>query len=130
MACFPVGVAATLANTDALNWFGTVRGRLGWAMDRWLPYVTGGWAYGEGTVSGVTTTTIPSSNTFSASQFYSGWTVGGGLEWAFLDHWTARVEYLYIDFGNGPTVAASAKLSIAGGVLTDNIVRGGVNYKF
>lgn len=130
VACFPAGVAATLANTDALNWFGTVRGRLGWAMDRWLPYVTGGWAYGEGTISGTTTTTIPSTNSFSASHFYSGWTVGGGLEWAFSDHWTAKAEYLYINFGNGPTVAASPKLSIAGGNLTDSIGRVGLNYKF
>jgi outer membrane immunogenic protein len=130
VACFPGGVGATLANTDKLNWFGTVRGRLGWAVDRWLPYVTGGWAYGQGTISGTTTTTIPTTNTFSGSQNYSGWTIGGGLEWAFLDHWTARAEYLYINFGNGPTVAASARLSIAGGNLIDNIGRAGLNYKF
>jgi outer membrane immunogenic protein len=128
--CFGGGIGATFTNTNKLDWFGTVRGRVGWAMDRWLPYVTGGWAYGQGTISGTTTTTVPTTNTFSASQNYSGWTIGGGLEWAFLDHWSAKAEYLYINFGNGPTVATSPKLSIAGGNMIDNIIRAGVNYKF
>ena len=124
----------SIAYTDKLDWFGTVRGRVGYAMgDRgtWLPYLTGGWAYGHGSVSG-TTTFGATATSFSGSQDYSGWTVGGGVEWAFADHWSAKVEYLYIDFGNGPTLAANATgtLNIVSGTMTDNIVRAGVNYKF
>jgi len=132
-AFFP-GLTANYS--DKLEWFGTVRGRVGYAMGatgNWLPYLTGGWAFGHGTLSGTGTTTPAGAvNPFSASQDYSGWTVGGGLEWAFADHWSAKAEYLYIDFGNGSTVAANATgtLSIVSNKMTDNIARLGVNYKF
>jgi outer membrane immunogenic protein len=125
------GLTATY--TDKLEWFGTVRGRVGYAFDRWLPYITGGWAYGHGNISGTGTTT-PAGTVlaFSASQDYSGWTVGGGVEWAFMDHWSAKAEYLYINFGNGPTVTANGAgtLAIVSGRMTDNIARLGINYKF
>jgi outer membrane immunogenic protein len=61
----------------------------------------------------------------SASSTYSGWTVGGGIEWAFMNNWSAKAEYLYIDFGNGPAVSA-----FVSGKMTDNIARLGVNYHF
>lgn len=119
------------AYTDKLDWFGTVRGRIGYAMGatgNWLPYVTGGWAYGHGEISG--TMTIPVTTSFSGSQNYSGWTVGGGVEWAFQNNWSAKLEYLYIDFGGSSTVPVTAGLNIVSGHMTDNIVRAGVNYKF
>ena len=120
----------TIAYTDKLDWFGTLRGRLGWAAGPWLPYVTGGWAYGHGSVSG-TQTTAGVVTGFSASQSYSGWTLGGGVEWAFAKQWSAKVEYLYINFGNGPTatIGTSTLLNVSG-TMTDNIARLGVNYKF
>jgi outer membrane immunogenic protein len=108
--------------TDKLDWFGTVRGRVGLAFDRWLPYVTGGWAFGNGETS---VSISGAAATFSASKGYSGWTIGGGVEWAFRDNWRAKLEYLYIDFGDGPTGTA-----IVSNKLTDNIVRIGLNYKF
>ena len=114
--------------TDKLDWFGTVRSRVGWASDRWLPYLTGGWAYGHGSISGTSTGGVAS--TFSGSKTYSGWTIGGGLEYAYNNHWSTKVEYLYIDFGNGPTVPVTAALNVVSGKLTDNILRVGVNYKF
>jgi outer membrane immunogenic protein len=117
-------------DTDKLPWFGTVRARVGYAAGRWLPYVTGGWAYGNGTISG-TTTTASTTTTYSSSTNYTeGWTVGGGLEWAFADHWSAKFEYLYIDFGSGPIVPISPTLNLATGHMTDNIGRVGVNYRF
>lgn len=119
----------SIAYSDKLSWFGTVRGRIGYAFDRWLPYLTGGWAYGHGEISG-TTTVGATTTSFSASQNYSGWTIGGGVEWAFANSWSAKLEYLYIDFGDGPTVPISTTLNIVSGRMTDNIVRVGVNYKF
>jgi outer membrane immunogenic protein len=110
--------------TEKLDWFGTVRGRAGYAMDRWLPYVTGGWAYGHGSLSAGATGFGPLA-AVSASSTYSGWTVGGGIEWAFMNNWSAKAEYLYIDFGNGPAVSA-----FVSGKMTDNIARLGVNYHF
>jgi len=121
---------ATGSLSDKLQWFGTVRGRTGIAFDRWLPYVTGGWAYGNRNFNG-TVTTAAGATSFSNSNTLSGWTVGGGIEWAFWDRWSAKLEYLYVDFGNGgsnfngvPTV------NITNGHLTDNIGRAGVNYRF
>jgi outer membrane immunogenic protein len=121
--------STSITYEDKLNWFGTVRGRVGYAFDRWLPYVTGGWAFGHGEING-TRTTGGVSTTFSGSESYSGWTVGGGVEWAFANNWSAKVEYLYINFGDGPTVPVTTGLNVVSGNLTDNIVRVGVNYKF
>jgi outer membrane immunogenic protein len=113
--------------TNKLDWFGTVRGRVGYAFDRWLPYVTGGWAYGHGSIDA----SAPGVGAGSVSNTYSGWTVGGGLEYAFLNNWSAKIEYLYVDFGNGPSVTLAPSASVlSGGKLTDNIVRVGLNYKF
>ena len=64
---------------------------------------TGGWAYGyhrtHGTLTAINTVGAPIESAFSSSKFMSGWTIGGGVEWAFADHWSAKFEYLYIDFG-------------------------------
>jgi outer membrane immunogenic protein len=129
----PAGIAAlptptvTGTDTDKLDWFGTVRGRLGFATpERLLPYVTGGWAFGNGTISGTT----PSTTFSSSTNHTGGWTVGGGLEWAFADHWSAKFEYPYVDFGSGPIVPISPSLNLTTGHLTDNIGRLGVNYRF
>jgi outer membrane immunogenic protein len=114
---------------DRLEWFGTIRGRLGYAMGRWLPYVTGGWAFGHGKIDG--TATIAGVNTaFSGSTDYSGWTAGGGIEWAFDNRWSAKLEYLHIDFGKGSNVAITPAANIVSGKMTDDIVRAGLNYKF
>ena len=98
------------------SWLGTARGRLGYAMDRVMPYVTGGLALGDirTSVAGV-----GSANTTKA-----GWTIGGGLEAAIAGPWTAKVEYLYVDLGRGGSVAGSDAS------LRANVVRAGLNYRF
>ncbi|HEX5211096.1 MAG TPA: outer membrane beta-barrel protein [Pseudolabrys sp.] len=120
---------------DRLKWFGTVRGRAGIAFDRVLVYGTGGWAFGNVTLDG----TLASSNAggpltataFNTSNTMNGWTAGGGIEWAFLDHWSAKLEYLYIDFGRRDDVAIPAgPFIITNGHFIDNVARAGVNYKF
>jgi outer membrane immunogenic protein len=101
-----------------MQWFGTGRGRLGYAgWDRWLPYVTGGLAYGN-----IKATPAVGSD-FSKTKF--GWTVGGGVEYALLANWTTKLEYLYADLG-----------SFSGGVpgndvtFKTHLVRAGLNYRF
>jgi len=130
------GVPATsIPYEDKLDWFGTVRGRIGYAIGdqgRWLPYITGGLAYGEtkfsgsGTVGGLVATPVA----FSQSSTNVGWTVGAGIEWAFWDKWSAKIEYLYMDLGNGPTIALTPTSAITTGRMTDNIARAGVNFHF
>jgi outer membrane immunogenic protein len=126
--------------SDKLEWFTTVRGRVGIAFDRVLPYVTGGWATGDRKLSGpLFVGPGGTEDFFSAhSNMTEGWTVGGGVEWAFWDHWTAKFEYLYIDFGNqnnstlfGPATGAPiTPFTLTTDHFIENIARAGLNYKF
>ncbi len=120
---------------DKLEWFGTVRGRAGMAIDRVLVYATGGWAYGQRKLSGPPTSSnaagLISTTAFSASSRMDGWTVGGGIEWAFLGNWTAKFEYLYIDFSNQrDAVIPGGPFVVTSGHFVDNVARAGINYKF
>ena len=110
------------------NWLATARGRAGYAADRVLFYATAGGAFAnvQTNFNGTTTT-----------HTQSGWTAGAGLEWAFADNWTAKVEYLYVNLGNGSVNCATAAcLAFAGAPipvsvgLTENLFRAGVNFKF
>lgn len=86
-----------------LDWFSTARVRLGLAFDRLLVYATGGLAYGQ-----LDAYTHVDSPAFVLSpDFFGGyrerrfgWTAGGGIEWAFANNWTAKAEFLYLDFGS------------------------------
>jgi outer membrane immunogenic protein len=137
---------------ESLDWFGTVRGRIGGLIDpKVLLYATGGLAYGEVGVSntvggfnitgpqGVNGTTItPFAGSASQSFLRAGWTLGAGVEGMISGNWTAKLEYLYIDLGNvsgsfvTPLIAPSGALAISRYTshITDNILRVGVNYKF
>ncbi len=85
------------------DYVGTVRGRLGYAGGRWLAYLTGGFAYaGERLVN---TPSIGSEEKDIHVRF--GWAAGAGLEYAFAPHWTARVEYLYSQFGRADILLPS-----------------------
>jgi outer membrane immunogenic protein len=97
-------------------WFGTLRGRVGWAFSNILVYATGGLAYGKGklTFAGLTETHTD-----------VGWTAGGGVEVGLTPHWSAKVEYLYFDLGNQSYVLTGANNG-----LTSNLLRFGVNYRF
>lgn len=103
------------------SWLATARGRIGYAFDRVMPYVTGGAAFGDirMTPAGYGTTTSTKT----------GWTVGGGAEFAIAGPWTAKVEYLYVDLGKGSCGVAQC------GIPTDvsytaNLVRAGINFRF
>ncbi|HEY6026126.1 MAG TPA: outer membrane protein [Pseudolabrys sp.] len=115
------GVCATPGCESRNRWFGTARGRIGYAFDRWLPYLTGGAAFGDVKMS-------PNTG-LSETKTKIGWTAGAGIEWAFMTNWSTKIEYLYADLGKSTCSAASC------GVDTDvtwkaNIVRLGVNYRF
>jgi outer membrane immunogenic protein len=106
-------------NQTSNNWLGTVRGRIGYAMGPTgtvMPYVTGGVAFGD------IENAVPGFG--SARDTKLGWTLGGGIEAALSGPWTAKVEYLYVDLGDGPTVAG------VGSDFHTNIIRAGLNYRF
>ena len=103
------------------TWLSTVRARLGYAADRFMPYVTGGAAFGD---IRATTPGLPGATSTNA-----GWTLGGGIEFAIAGHWTAKAEYLYVDLG-------SFNCGLACGAVVDNVsfhtnlLRAGINYRF
>lgn len=116
-----------------ISWLATVRGRFGYAADRWLVYATGGGAWGEANyTAGPAWAGIFNPATFSSTK--SGWTVGGGVEYAVANNWTVRAEYLYYDLSGTTFVNNSAVAGISATTVWDhtriNVVRGGVNYKF
>jgi len=97
-------------------WFGTVRGRVGYALSNILFYGTGGLAFGE-----LRATTFG----LSESHTNAGWTAGVGAEMGFAPNWSAKVEYLYVDLANSNFVITGASNGYRFG-----LIRAGVNYHF
>ena len=104
------------------NYVATVRGRVGYAFDRFLVFGTGGAAFSDikGNVTGVG----------SVENFQTGWTAGGGVEVAFARHWTVKAEYLYVGLPNGTCACGSPPGAPFTITATENLVRAGLNYKF
>jgi outer membrane immunogenic protein len=93
-----VGPVSLSAGSD-LDWFGTVRGRLGFvAWDRLLIYGTGGWAYGR-TSTNLDVSGFGGAFSFSEDHSKSGWTAGAGLEYAVTNNLSIKGEYMYLDLG-------------------------------
>jgi len=85
--------------SNSIRQFGSVDGRVGLAFDRLLVYAIGGFAYADirNSVGFATPLGIDGNRNYIASQ--PGWDVGGGLEYALTDNWTARAEYRYYNWG-------------------------------
>jgi outer membrane immunogenic protein len=103
------------------TWLSTVRGRLGYAADRFMPYITGGAAFGDIRASG--------PGLVGASATNAGWTVGGGIEFAVAGHWTAKAEYLYVDLGSF-SCGLSCGAAVDNVSFRTNLLRAGLNYRF
>jgi len=155
---FPIAVNTTLTTTNSVQWLGTLRGQLGYAVTpSLLVYGTGGLAYGE--VNSSTTisqqligaaaagATVPYASVAGISQIRTGWAAGAGAAWMFTSNWSAKVEYLHYDLGSASYSGAMSNLSGPGapvplGTLLytvgatsstsfrGDIVRVGLNYKF
>jgi outer membrane immunogenic protein len=140
-----------------IDWFGTARGRIGYAADQILFFATGGLAYGRVSVSGTNsftntdvfcaiglgciTTASSGATPFGASRTNAGWTLGGGVEGALLpmSRWTWKAEYLHVDLGSLDTSVVPAISAISAGPappvtththFSDDIIRVGLNYRF
>ncbi len=123
------GVGGALDGTR-IQWQGSLRARAGLAVDRALFYVTGGLAFG-----GIShfTADIVGVDRFNATR--TGWTLGGGVEYAFTPNWTAHVEYRYTDLGRTSSTGFPALLPNTGLFgyqtrITTHSVRVGVSYLF
>jgi len=108
--------------------YGSVRGRLGLAFDRWMVFGTAGAAWGHWETS-YALSGFPPFVTASADSKV-GWTAGAGIEYAFAPNWLGRVEYRYTDLGTASFVNLATNSSELGNKVTINDVRFGIAYKF
>jgi outer membrane immunogenic protein len=128
------------ATSVSTNWLFTARPRVGWAVDTWLFYVTGGLAVGQENFSQTPTVLAPfgSQNNFSATRV--GYAVGAGVEYALSRQWSLKGEYLYVDLGKSGASSSTLTPALPAGfgtfngssavALTANIGRVGLNYHF
>jgi outer membrane immunogenic protein len=139
----------TYSDEQKISWLATVRGRLGWAQDCFLWYLTGGAAFGEVQSNyNLGVTQLVGAGTFGAAgaagfnTTKTGWTIGGGVETALpwigaSNRWSAKLEYLYVDLGSvtnaftTPNAIAGSNFAVSSSSnIHDHIIRVGVNYRF
>jgi outer membrane immunogenic protein len=135
-----VPAVLTVSASDKLKWFGTLRGRLGYAADRVLLYVTGGLAYANNSFELTGVDAVANSFTISSDTTKTGYVLGAGVEWAVVGSWTVKAEYQYLSFGEvGPfTVPVLNAGGVPNGVLVTTpshkadfqTIRIGFNYLF
>jgi outer membrane immunogenic protein len=107
--------------------FGTFRGRIGYAFDRVLPYLTGGFYWSQTDLT-VTANTTGGALVLRSTSNEPGWVIGAGLEVAVSDHWSVKGEYLHVKQDvkfEFPDLNASVETS-----GHQDLVRAGVNYRF
>jgi outer membrane immunogenic protein len=140
----PATSFTTQSNSAKLDWFGTVRGRIGYVANDWMLYGTGGLFYGhvKTNVAFDCSACVGGGVAFggSTSRSEAGWTVGGGVERRLWSNWSIGAEYLYFDLGSVSTTASQTLVTLAGGPtrstltansdFTGHIVRAVLNYKF
>lgn len=122
---FVVGAEADLQGSDADGrfaasrfanpWFGTLRGRVGYAMDNVLLYATFGLAYGGGRFE---------TNGLREEKTHVGWAAGGGMEVGLTPNWSVKAEYLFVDLSDQRYVLFGHT------GFESNILRLGANYRF
>ena len=138
--CAPT--AFTINQSVKTDWLFTFRPRLGWAVNNWLIYVTGGLAVAQVKGDFLFTDTFATANeSASINKTRAGWALGGGVEWGVAGPWSFKAEYLHVDFGSESTTstnltAFTPPIAFPTNTFThsvrfsDDIVRVGVNYRF
>jgi outer membrane immunogenic protein len=133
------GLTTTRALTANTDWSGTSTVRLGYARDRVMFYSKAGAAWAHTNYTDNATIALGPAVaplfTGTGAQTRVGWTVGTGVEWAFWNNWSAKVEYDYLNLGsktvavNGTLLAAPASLGLVNSQAI-NEVKVGLNYRF
>jgi outer membrane immunogenic protein len=131
------GTGNVVRITSNDTWISSLAARLGWAVDRALFYFKGGGGWIGN--NGFTITDVNTGASFSTSgnNNVSGWLFGGGLEWAFTDNWSLKVEYDYLGLGNRSfTVVSPVFPNLVNHTFTTSgsnnvqMVTVGLNYRF
>jgi outer membrane immunogenic protein len=110
---------------DKIRAFGSVTGRVGVTTGAALFYAKGGYAWADNRLSA----TVLGATVIDESKVHSGWTVGVGGEYMFAPNWSAKVEYMYADYGSERYLATLLPPGVDLG-LTTHSVKGGINYHF
>ncbi len=156
----PAATFTQSINTQqSTDWYGTVRGRLGWlATPNLLLFGTGGFAYGRVVDSANYTfngapAVLPETGfgfsfscvanapcfTGTSSGIRTGWTAGGGAEWRLSDNWSAKIEYQFVDLGTETVRVTAGAIAVPGNAPSSfntvfrndfQVVRLGLNYHF
>ena len=117
--------SSDLSSKESVDWFGTVRGRVGYAFGHALIYGTGGFAYGD-----VRQRAIDGASVLGSSGTQTGWVAGGGVEYKINPAWSLKAEYQYMDLGSA-TLTDAANTSSTNSLDTSfQTVRLGLNYRF
>lgn len=138
-------VTVTTTARSSIDWLGTLRGRLGFAVDRTLFYATGGLAFGRtGSRTTIGAIGVQDGDVFAGSwggartRNSLGWTVGGGVEHALTNNLTIKAEYLYYDLGDSRHAVSGVSTDPTDGFRgadvrrksNGSLVRAGLNWKF
>ncbi len=133
----PLPIIITTVTTQRLDWFGTARGRVGFAADNFLLYTTAGLAFGQVNHAFATNNGIGGASAALADRSTNaGFAVGAGFEWGFAPRWSAKFEYLYFDLGNHTFSTIPGGVTPPGASIDARfqdrfqVVRAGVNYRF
>jgi outer membrane immunogenic protein len=120
------------------RWVSTLRGRLGWAVDKWLLYVTGGAAWMR-IDSSSWNILAPITTGLTQTDTRTGWTVGAGIEYAVGWGWSARTQYLFVEIPSFTTLTPGTGNGFINGTTLTNLDNGrifnhffefGLTYKF
>ena len=134
---FPGGVT-TFRQTNE-RWVSTLRGRLGWAVDKWLLYLTGGaaWVRIDSFTSNIEEPILLS---FAQTDTRTGWTIGAGFEYAVASGWSARAQYLFVEIpsfttftpgvGPGTLPPTTPWNNLNNGPIHNHLLEFGLTYKF
>jgi outer membrane immunogenic protein len=117
-----IGIVGLASAQERIESFGSVTGRVGVAVDSLLLYGKGGYGWAENKFSA----SVLGFTVISESHFHSGWTVGGGAEWAFAGPWSAKAEYMFARYS-----PENYSTFFGAGLGADvQTVKAGINYRF
>ncbi|MFI5003056.1 MAG: outer membrane protein, partial [Reyranellales bacterium] len=118
--------AANGSATEQLDYLGTLRGRLGYSMGSWTPFISGGFAWASTRFSRIDASS--GNEDATSGQLRTGYALGAGVDYALAGRWSARAEYLYANLGlRGFVFTAPARYDSQYDL---NRFRVGLNYHF
>lgn len=122
---------AVIHSQEKTDWLATLTGRVGYALNDWLFYAKGGVGWIHQTYGGYATAGGATEQYNDITDTRPGWTVGGGVEWAFWRNWSAFLEYDYLDFGTKNYTFTSTSVTATYDIKSAaSELKAGINFHF